>query len=83
MRAGADRKMRFARTPFQTTERGLIVARMGQSGGAVNADFDFNARAEAVEDGHEAVDGEARKVGVAYAGEVGSGDSGAAMGGAD
>jgi hypothetical protein len=50
---------------------------------AAEFDADFDARAEAVDDGDEAVEGEAVEVGVADAGEVCGGDAGAGAGGAD
>lgn len=51
--------------------------------GAVQPDFNLDAGAEAIDDGHEAIYGEAAEVGIADAGEVGSGNAGASVCGAN
>jgi hypothetical protein len=48
----------------------------------VETHLNVDARAEAVDDGEEAVKGETAEVGVADAGEVGGGDAGTGVGGA-
>lgn len=50
---------------------------------AVNVDLNLDARAETIDDRNEAVEGEAAQVGVADAGEVGGGNAGLRVGGAD
>jgi len=54
-------------------------------GGENGAEFDanINSRAEAVDDGEQAVEGEAAQVGIADAGEVGGSDSCLSMGCSD
>jgi hypothetical protein len=56
---------------------------VGDCLGSVQPYLDFNAGAEAVDDRHEAIHGEAAEVGVADAREVGGGNAGAGVRGAN
>lgn len=76
---------RKERLTVQTTERRSSIARAGSRllCGSTDADLDFDARAKAVEDRHQAIHGEAREVRIANSGEVRRGDSGTFVGCAD